>query len=88
MLQFGHAQRAWDDVPISSFPEGLACQLQFGHAQRAWDDTPANVVVPCIEISFNSATPRGRGMTVAVLAMMIGVMSLQFGHAQRAWDDP
>ncbi len=37
-LQFGHAQRAWDDIPAWLSEGEYVLRLQFGHAQRAWDD--------------------------------------------------
>ncbi len=37
-LQFGHAQRAWDDEMARLNCSMRAGLLQFGHAQRAWDD--------------------------------------------------
>ncbi len=36
---------------------------------------------------FNSATPRGRGMTPRRPRRPRRASRLQFGHAQRAWDD-
>ncbi len=37
---------------------------------------------------FNSATPRGRGMTTLPgVSVRNHEAALQFGHAQRAWDD-
>ncbi len=88
MLQFGHAQRAWDDaVDPSSICDDP--ELQFGHAQRAWDDPRRTRARIPVARSFNSATPRGRGMTLD--AVQSGTPPrealLQFGHAQRAWDD-
>ncbi len=62
-LQFGHAQRAWDDVRKSSINFGGAFGLQFGHAKRAWDDISHLRMLTVRGLSFNSATPRGRGMT-------------------------
>ncbi len=63
-LQFGHAQRAWDDDGAEIVCQDPSIELQFGHAQRAWDDV---VVIVCglrkMRACFNSATPRGRGMT-------------------------
>ncbi len=40
-LQFGHAQRAWDDNLGCGLCDCPGFRLQFGHAQRAWDDSTA-----------------------------------------------
>ncbi len=40
-LQFGHAQRAWDDKAQMKGYKPQVMRLQFGHAQRAWDDQVA-----------------------------------------------
>ncbi len=87
-LQFGHAQRAWDDQKVVEIVTEAMQELQFGHAQRAWDDMMHQHVHGSRQVGFNSATPRGRGMTITPVSSSAPESPpLQFGHAQRAWDD-
>ncbi len=87
-LQFGHAQRAWDDLVAIFKALQRSAMLQFGHAQRAWDDKAISNCHGLRQEGFNSATPRGRGMTRRWLWQCLDKsQGLQFGHAQRAWDD-